>query len=561
MIRPEPTTGWSRSGVRFFSLACLALVCLFDGPWLFSSRVGVMDWPKELFYFHYLLASLTQFGELPATFFTIPDHLTHFSTLQDLSYWSNPEVISFSPFLPLAWLLPPMGFIKAYFGLHFVLGIAGTGLLARRLGLSPHQGALLFALLAMNPWLTQHLAIGYSPAINTLLLPGVAALLLGGPGRPLELALAALGNAMAFYQGALHLFVWFNAAALLTAALAGTHHRSLAPLARVAWFQALTFALIFPKYWAVRQVYDDFVRYPGTGYASWADLWGLLTDAESPLFDFPATLSRHGVAFYDASLCVGAWFMGLAGLAALTALAGRGRGLPGTFPLWVPAAACAVCVWAGWGDHWFRLTNLITPLRSEIYPFRWLYPAYLLAAVFVLCSLARLSARLRPPWEGVLLWALFLPTLFWFHERNDYFNGVNTYEEDTLRGFSLREYLFHRVTAFAGETRLKAAASPASGLVIIPPGSVGDVLDLAWLAPRRLGEYRLEGLAPGDGQGQEGTRLTVTVEGRPVALHARTHSRGLLWPLGVGVFALMAWASLAVARRGRRPGRAPLPDR
>lgn len=537
---------WTPAAWAGFGLACAVLTLVFNGSWLFSDRVGILDWPKELYYFHYLRASLLEYWQLPVSFFTIPESLRHFSTLQDLSYWSNPEVVSLSPFLPLLWLMPLVWFIKTYFILHYVIGIAGTGLLAKRLGLPPAEGVALFALIVLNPWLAQHLAIGYSPYINYLLFPAVAALLLAPPRSPLQTALAALGCAMAFYQGALHLFVWFNLGALAVAALACVHRRSPWPLARVMWMQVLTFVLVFPKYRAVTWAYADFIRSPGTGYSSRTDLWGLITDTQSPLFDFPATYTRYGVAFYDASLGVGAWFTALLGLAVLCwPLLGREKEKD-SFPCWIPAACCALFLALGWGGNWLSVTRLVPALASEIYPFRWLYPAYLFAAVFTLAVLVRAASGIR---ARAAVFVLLLPCLWVFHQRNAVFSEVMNREEDIFEGFSMREHLTHKVTALSGNTLLPRTANP-DGLIIIPPGSEGDPVHLPWLSPWRLREYEFTNMRPDVFQPGTTSVMVVTAGTRPVAVKGRTHARGVLGAACAAVFIVMAWSSCRM--RGSR---------
>jgi len=555
-----PSGAWSLRAGTAYGLACAALVCLFNGPYLFSAKVGILDWPKELFYFHVLRSGLVEYGTLPVSFFTVPQSLAHFSTLQSASFWANPEVVSLSPFLPLLFLVSTVAFIKLYFAGHFLLGIAGTGLLAKRLGFTPFQGVLLFILLALNPWLSQHLAIGYTPYINALLLPGLAALLLSPPRSPLQLALAALGNAMIFYQGGLHLFVWFNLAGLAVALLACAQARSAGPLLRVLWVQAGTFALILPKYAASASAYRDFVRFPGTGYPSLAALWGLLTDSTSPLFDFPATYHRYGVAFYDASLCVGEWFVGLAGLATLCWLFRPWRGgAAAGFPQWIAAAAALGFLVCGWGGNWALITRYLPTLASEIYPFRWLYPAYLFAAAFTLAELCRITASLGGRRLGaVLLGLVLLPTVLGFYGRNAAFAGLNASEPDTFGGFSLREYLIHRAVGYAGETLLPAEVTPA-GLRLIPPGETGDTILLPWLEPRRLREFSIDYARPDVFQPEASTVLIVTQPNRPVSLTANAFHRLWLGIAGASAFALLTLCALRWGGgKARRPQRGRL---
>lgn len=534
------------------ALCCMALVVLFNGEYLFSDMVGILDWPKELFYFHVLRTSITEYGQLPLSFFTIPDSIAHFSTLQNLSYWANPEVVSISPFLPLALVLDTVPFIKAYFLGHFLIGIAGTLLLAKRLDFDPFLAVILFTLLFLNPWLTQHLAIGYTPAINCLLLPLLTALFMARSNVPAQLGIAALVNATVFLQGALHMFVWANLAALACSLLCSLHERSLRPLFRVLWAQILTFPLILAKYHAVSDAYADFVRYPGHGYESFEALLGLLTDSASPLFDFPATYSRYGVAFYDGSLLVGWWFLFLAGLACVGwLLPQRSDSTPG-FPGWVPLVCAVLFLVLGWGTVWSEITQLVSVLSSEIYPFRFLWVAYLFTAVFVLEGLHRLG-RLVPKGmlRNVVLATLFLPTMFLFYDRNGVLASLNSSEEDIFGGFSFKEYLTHRVVGYSGDTLLPGVAIPA-GLTLIPPGSAGDPVHLPWLEPWRIREYTYQNLQPDMFQPESSSVFLTEQPVRPAVVLAKDYSRANLSVAGVCGYGLLVAASLILTARRRR---------
>lgn len=554
----DPGGTWNPLTASAYGVACALLVCLFNGPYLFSQGVGILDWPKELFYFHVLQGSLVEYGQLPVSFFTVPQSLTHFSTLQNASFWSNPEVVTLSPFLPLLFLFSSVTFLKIYFAGHFLIGIAGTGLLARRLGFTPFQGVALFILLMLNPWLSQHLAIGYTPYINSLLFPGLAALLLCPPRSPWQLALAALMNAMIFYQGALHLFVLFNLAALVVALAACAQSRSAWPVLRVLWVQVNTFVLILPKYVATATEYHDFVRTPGTGYSSITALWGLLTDCASPLFDFPATYSRYGVAFYDASLCVGEWFVCLFGLTVLSRMCRPFRTAPAPgFPLWIAAMGTLLFLVLGWGGNWTFITRYIPTLASEIYPFRWLYPAYMFAAVFTLGELSRITAGMYGRRFGpVLLTLALLPVVMDFHSRNAVFATLNASEPDTFEGFSLREYLTHRAMGYTGETLLPAEVTPAA-LRLIPPGETGNRIHLPWLEPRRLREFSFDYARPDVHESQTSTVLIVTEPSRPVTVTANVYHREVLGMVGSSAFVLL---TLCAVQWGKMKNRRPLRD-
>jgi hypothetical protein len=54
---------------------CIALLFLWDGQFIFSDKLGIYDWKKELFYFDYLKLSLLKFHTLPVSFFSVPSEM------------------------------------------------------------------------------------------------------------------------------------------------------------------------------------------------------------------------------------------------------------------------------------------------------------------------------------------------------------------------------------------------------------------------------------------------------------------------------------------------------
>jgi hypothetical protein len=366
------------------------------------------------------------------------------------------------------------------------------------------------------------------------------------------LALAALVNTTIFLQGAPHMFVWFNLAALACGFLYSLHVRAPQPIARVLWMQILTFPLILAKFHAVSDAFADFVSSPSQGYATLGVLLGLLTDGTSPLFDLPAVSSRYGVPFYDASLLVGWWFLLLTGLAFIGWLRPwRSDSSPG-FPGWVPLLCAMIFLFLGWGGVWDTFTQMVPALSSAVYPSRFLWVAYLFATVFMLGGLQRLSLLVP---NGVLrnlaLAALFLPTLFLFYERNAPLASLNASEEDTFEGFSYKEHLTHRVVGYSGDTLLPGVAIPA-GLTIIPPGTAGDPIHLPWLQPWRMREFTYQNLQPDMFQPESSTVFLTEQPVRPIVILAKDYSRANLCTAGASSYGLLVMASLVLAGKRRR---------
>lgn len=539
------------TGTAVYWAVALAGTYFFYGAFLFSDRVGILDWGKDLFYFHFLYDSLRSFGRLPLSFLAIPTDITWFSTLQDLSYWSNPEVISLSPFLPLAWVLPFMAFMKAYFGLHILLAIAGVRLLATRTGLATGQAVVLLVLFLFNPWLVQHLAIGYSPQISLCLVPLLVALLVGRRFRPLAWAGASLLAAWIFYQGALHLFVWLCMAVGLYLALDALLSRRADVLWRAAFFFTGTVLLVSPKAYAVSKVYGGWTRIPAGGYGSLVDIWGLLTDAVFPMFRFPETYSKYNVAFYDGSLLVGAAFVLLVAWLAAEYLMRLRKGDPRR----LRDAACLLCAGIflvlGWGTVWRTVSHWLHLSSAEIYPFRFLFIAYNFLIFFVADRLGRFPANAAARLRTLALYALLASTCLTFYGRNRELMPYLTENPNFYGAFSIADFYKDRIIALAGDTRLPVTATP-TGVTIIPTGIPGQRLRLPWLPWKAHDHYRFAGAQPVAEAPDGGTVIEVTASVRPVIVIPDDSHR----------FALLGFAALAFAALGvgtvslnrRRPG-------
>lgn len=555
-VRPDGLS--PRRAAAIYGGTALAVIALFYGPFLCSDRVGILDWSKDLYYFAFLYDSLRSFGCLPLSFLAIPDATTWFSTLQNLSYWSNPEVISFSPLLPLVFVLPFMVFLKTYFGLHLLAAAWGVRVFARRCGFGLGRSIVLLVLFLGNPWLVQHLAIGYSPQISLCLVPGVAALLAAPEFRPREWAGASLLAACILYQGALHLFVWLFMAIGVFVLFDALLRRRLSLVWRTGFLALATAVLVAPKIYAVKKVYGSWQRIPAGGYASLADLWGLLTDASFPMFRFPETYSHHNVAFYDGSLLVGPALPVLVALLAGGYLFARFRRRP---PLSGHVAADGACLLAaltflvlGWGTVWRTVCVGLHLPSSEIYPFRFLFIAYHFAIFFLVDRLGDWPAggTLRRLRLGAC-YALLGLTCLTFWGRNRELMPYLTENPNFYGAFSIAEFMSNRIVALSGTTRLPVVVSP-NRITITPPGRLGDPIDLPWLPRAEAGQYRIRAARPVADAPGPGTRLTVTAAARPVVLVPDDSHR---LPLCAAALALFAGLTLVVDHRVRQ---GPRPD-
>lgn len=325
-------------------------------------------------------------------------------------------MLTLSPFLLVLLATSIPVFVKVYFVAHSALGAAGAVLLGRRLGLSPVLAVALAALGALNPWMMQHYAVGYSPFVSVGLVPWVAYLLLDPRRRTGALLGAAALAALMVYQGALHLYVWLLitvGVATAFALLLARRRDALAGLGHSAAFLGLALALALPKLVFVGSEFIGVRRGVSASFGSLGELAGLLTDT-APIVPFA---TRHGVYFWDGSLYVG-WWLVLLALAALGAggaralLERRSRLTDGTRRTLVAGATALVWLALGWGTHWATLARWLPWLDVEVYPYRFLFPAVVLAIAAVLLQLD--AAVRRWPLGGRAGWlaaAVLLPTL------------------------------------------------------------------------------------------------------------------------------------------------------
>lgn len=555
----RPNTGRFGAACLFYWACGLLGVFLFYGDFLFSDRLGILDWSKDLYYFSFLEDALRSYGQLPLSFLVIPPEIDWFSTLQDLSYWSNPEVISFSPLLPLALFLPVMAFIKTYCTLHILAAVWGIRLLSRRLGFDCGQSILLLVLFLFNPWLVQHLTIGYSPQISLCLVPLLVALLVAPDFRPLEWAGASLVAALILYQGALHLFVWLVMAVGVYGLAQALLRRQAAVLWRAAFFFLATGILIAPKAHAVSKVYGGWQRIPAGGYGSLADLWGLLTDSTFFMFQFPETYSKYNVAFYDGSLLVGAAFLVLLAYLVVEYGLALARSRPPRPARWVSDTAsllaAAVFLVLAWDTAWRDLSALLKLPSSEIYPFRYLFVAYNFLIFFVVDRLGPFPETTPRRLRALALYGLAALTCLTFYERNRMLMPYLTETPNLLGPFSIAEYYRDRITAFSGDTRLPVTPTP-SRITVTPSGLPGERILLPWLPRAASGRYVFENARPvPDATGDpsvEATVIEVTAAAVPVVISPSDSRRVPL--LTAAAVLYMTLAAVAVRLNRRRPG-------
>jgi hypothetical protein len=518
----------ARPAVCYWAVT-VALIGIWDGRFLLTQKVGIWDWDKESYGLEFLKSAMRDGSVNPLSFITIPHDIENYPALfQSVSYWANPEVLTLSPFLGLLpWTSVPV-FLKLYFFGHLLLAAFGMFLLGRRLRLGTTATVLLFVLLILNPWLLQHLAIGYTPWVTICWVPLVVASLL----RPLTVGwflTGTIAGSLILYEGGLHIFLWLNVTIVLSAVALAAIRRSISHVGPVGLILLGTAILTLPKLVAVHGAYGDWRRPIDSSYRSAHDLWGLLTDTTTNLYELPRAYDLYGTHVYDGEMFTGKVF--LATLAVVVALlvwrTVKPRDDGGLAEEWALLSVAACWLVVGWDGVWRALVDLFGALNFEIYPFRFLEISVFICAAVIVLELDRLSRiNTRLGVVGLAL-ALVIAVAFW--DRNGDFAKVATSMPYAPPVWHPERFLDDAVTARSAkpaESPRPAIEHSLKGVSIDPLGSKAD-LRLEWLPVEHVHDFTIENahVIEADGLGS-----TVVVEDAysPVVIRPHSYHRGLL---------------------------------
>jgi hypothetical protein len=546
---------WGRVSSRpaiWYSAATVALIFVWDGRFLLTQKIGIWDWDKESYGLEFLKSAMRHGSLLPLSFLTIPhDIATYPALFQSTSYWANPEVLTFSPFVAFLPFVSVPVFFKLYFLGHLLIAAAGMYLLGRRLGLRTIAAVVLFVLLVLNPWLLQHLAIGYTPWITICWVPLVVASLL----RPLTLAWFVAGtvaDSLILYEGGLHVFLWLNATIVLVALALAALRRSVAHARPVALILVGTAILTLPKLVAIHAAYGNWLRPIQSSYAGAHDLWGLLTDTTTNLYELPRAYHVYGTDVYDGAMFTGRLF--LATLLLLVALLAwrtiKGPRDTSVAVGWALLAVAALWLVLGWDGVWRGLAGWISALHFEIYPFRFLEISVFICAAFIVLELDRLSRldiRL-----GVVGLAVALVVSLTFLHRNDYFAKFATSMPYAPPVWHPERFLDDTLTAKSTDPR-SARPVVAHSLKVVsiePLGSKAD-LRLDWLPGEHVHDFAIDNAHVVEQDGL-GSTIAVGDAYSPVVIKPRAYHRGLLFLVSAVLYGLLLGA-LRARERATRP--------
>jgi hypothetical protein len=533
--------GRHRDTIGFFVLAAL-LAWMVMGPFLAHAPPGGFDWCKERMFYSTLRAGLRAHGAPPLAFLDVPPQLvppyrTTPTLMQSASYLGNPEVLTFSPLLPLLAVVPVDLFLQIYFIVHVLVGALGIWLLARRLSLPPWTALALFGLTVLNPWLVQHLLIGYTPHITFTLAPLVIALLVGDRFTRADWIGASAVEALILYEGGLHVFNWLNAGLLVFALVAAlvAANRSLWKRAAAALGGGVLLAA--PKLAAVAQSVGGWRRLPQTGIRSLHDVWGLLTDGQRDPFRLPQAYNVYSTNLYDGAIYMGVPFVLLVAAALAVALWRRDR------RALAPVAVALACGVFAWRSVWPSLAKVVPLADMEIYPPRFLFVSLLALVGLLVGQLAGLAER-GGRWRWLPL--VLVPTLL--------ATGLRAREYTALAQRPIPADCSAEVleAAIAAPKAARAPEGPLptsrSGATITITAGTAREIALPWLRAARASDFTVEG----------GHIVRTSLESGMIV--APTASEVRISPHGYHFwwFALASWALfLVVTAAFRRLERAP----
>jgi hypothetical protein len=293
-----------------------------------------------------------------------------------------------------------------------------------------------------------------------------------------------------------------------------------------------TTILTIPKLVAIHGAYGNWHRPIRSSYRGAHDLWGLLTDAKTPLYELPRVYHFYGTAVYDGAIFTGKVFLvTLVALAALLSWRTLKRGNRGEESRlaegWALLSVAAVWLVLGWNGVWPALTDAIGALGAEIYPFRFLALAVFLCAAFITLELDRLSRINTRLALACLAVALAIVAPLW--SRKDYFAEVAVSMPYTTPVWDVRRFLDDNVTARTrgpdGALKLGVEHSLKAVSIDSPPAKTDVRLD--WLPIEHVHDFAIENAHVIE---QDGLGSTIAVEdlSQPVLITPHTYHRGLL---------------------------------
>ena len=381
LVVNERLSFFTLSKRNFFGFLTMLLVSFI---WYFAylrhDSSGIFDWPKDQYYFDYLREYLIEHFHPPLNFVNIPQEISWYPTLKSgSSYFGNPETPFISPLMGTAFL-PSGYFFKSWFVLHLIIAAYGCSLVGKVTRLGSAWSVILFCFIFLNPWLIQHLIIGYTPWLTICWIPLSVAL-----ACKRHWIASGLILSIVIYEGGLHVFIWLLLASIPV--IVGLYFYRLKNLAKI-WLLSLGSSIVFssPRLIATYLTQRDLTDRPiNSSYGSFFDIYNLLTNTTANPYDLPTAYNMWGVNLYDGQFIIGAYAIVVMSAMIILWIRNVPKGLST-----VCLSGFIVFIFLGWNGVWFQTIKFFHAPSIEIYPYRFLPIAFLFILILVSYILAKL---------------------------------------------------------------------------------------------------------------------------------------------------------------------------
>lgn len=422
---------FKKEKITYF-IIIIVLAIFYNYTFLFSDNLGIFDWTKELFFITYLKQSLVEYKMWPLAFYFLPGAISWFPTLATTaSFIGNPEVLFFSPTLIFLPFVSASLYIRINLFIHIIIGGWGIYKIGKYFNFDNLSIIVLFCLIILNPWMMQHLAIGYTPWMTFYYVPFIIFSLISNY-KLNNLIISSIFTFFIIYEGGMHVFNWLNMAVVTSAVLYCLIFRNIKKIYQIGIYYLMSAILMFPKLFINANSFKDYSATVGSSYNSFNNIIGILTDLKSPLYDLPKSYSIHGVGLYDGSLGMGKYFIIILIISLLIFiylyLKKQNRKQLKVISIFYFTIISFLIL--GWNGVWNFAADKIPILAVEKYPYRFLFISLILFLFVIIYEINCFSTKIK-----YLLLIFTFPLLLNMYSRNAYFNNIAA--SKTLQNFSV----------------------------------------------------------------------------------------------------------------------------
>ena len=292
-------------GYLYILLAGAVFLCF-----VLNDKIGPLwDWSKEFAYFDYIKTSLVAFHKVPFFVWYPNDNLKDYQQIVSSSiFLANPEPLSFFPLIYLLRYLPPIIFIKIYFFIFFLFGVASCFLLKKRMAWGDKQFRTYLILFLFSPLIIQRLSDGYTSFVNLFLFPLLIYFNLSPKIIPRILGQAGIIGFIVLNSG-VHVAVWLFVFLLIQAVCRAVVEKRVMAVLEFAVIAVFVLCLAFIRFYISYKLLGGMRQPLCAGYNPAVFLFWAITPFIS-VFPFNLMFVHRiigGVAAWEGSL-----FMGLA---------------------------------------------------------------------------------------------------------------------------------------------------------------------------------------------------------------------------------------------------------